>query len=279
MNDFVVSFICHKLRVSDPARIEIEAKKKLSPGTAQELKKYLSKKKGVKHIKSAVFMDQFIDTPELDIFHAGASLRIRYKGDGSNVYLQYKGHGFSHKGLLFRSEFSSGKIKSLVKEESHHDIIHFPESKFRDIMAKAIPKDMREIISKHFSSSVIARIKRAPVISLYRKEKYLVRLGKCALEPSLDHISAFHINRDSFHSVSNFWEYENEVKSEDNDLASKMSKVAALLEFDEALSRKFQLHPEAMDKYHRILSCFVKIPQARPEVFSDDVPDFGWGQP
>lgn len=279
MNDFVVSFICHKLRVSDPAKIEIEAKKKLSPDAAQSLKKYLSGKKGVKHIKSAVFMDQFIDTPELDIFHSGASLRIRYKGDGSNVYLQYKGHGFSHKGLLFRSEFSSGKIKSLVKEESHHDIIHFPESKFRDILTKFIPRDMRDVISKHFSSSVIARIKIAPVISLYRKEKYLVQLGKCALEPSLDHISAFHINRDSFHSVSNFWEYENEVKSEDNDLASKMAKVDELLQFDSELSKKFKLQPEAMDKYHRILSCFVKNPQSRPEVFSDDVPDFGPRRP
>lgn len=274
MNDFLVSFICHKLRVSDPAKIEIEAKKKLSPGTAQALKKYFSKKKGIKHIKSAVFMDQFIDTPELDIFHSGASLRIRYKGDGNNVYIQYKGHGFSHKGLLFRSEFSSGKIKSLVKEESHHDIIHFPESKFRDIMTKFIPKDMRDVIAKHFSSSVIGRIRIAPVISLYRKEKYLVQLGKCALEPSLDHISAFHINRDSFHSVSNFWEYENEVKSRDNDLASKMSKVDDLLQFDSELAKKFRLQPEAMDKYHRILSCFVKNPQTGPEIFSDDVPDF-----
>lgn len=275
MSDFMVSFICHKLRVTDPAKIEIEAKKKMSPDTALQLKRYFSKKKGVKHIKSAVFMDQFIDTPDYDIFHSGASLRIRYKGDGSNVYLQYKGHGFSHKGLLFRSEFSSGKLKNLVKEESHHDIIHFHESKFRDILEKSIPRDMKEVLSKHFSSSIINKIKVAPVISLYRKEKYLVQLGKCALEPSLDHISAFHINRDSFHSVSNFWEYENEVKSADNDLDAKLSKVDNLLEFDAELDKKFQLHPESMDKYHRILSCFIKKSPARPEIFAEDIPDFG----
>jgi len=274
MNDFIVSFICHKLRIKDSAKIEIEAKKKLSPDVAQQLKKYFSKKKGVRHIKSAVFVDQFIDTPDFDIFHSGSSLRIRYKGDGSNVYLQYKGHGFSHKGLLFRSEFSSGKIKSLVKEESHHDIIHFHDSKFRDILEKSIPRDMKEVLSKHFSPAIINKIKVAPVISIYRKEKYLVNLGKCALEPSLDHISAFHINRDSFHSVSNFWEYENEVKSRDNDLDAKLARVDDLLEFDAALAKKFPLHPEPLDKYHRILNCFMKGSPAQPEIFAENVPDF-----
>ena len=282
MNNLVVSFICHKLRVGDPSKIEIEAKKKLSPETAQKLKKYLSKKKGVKHIKSVVFMDQFIDTPDFDIFHSGASLRIRYKGDGSNVYLQYKGHGFSHKGLLFRSEFSSGRIKNLVKEESLHDIVHFSESKFRDIMEKFIPRDMKDVISKHFCQSVIKRINAAPVISIYRKDKYLVQLGKCALEPSLDHISAFHINRNSFHSVSNFWEYENELKSRDNDLESKLSRVDDLLKFDEELADKFPLHPEAMDKYHRILSCFMpksRVQPGHPEIFAENVPDFARNAP
>jgi hypothetical protein len=271
MNDFLNSYICHKLRVENPAMIEIEAKKKLTPEAAQRLERYFSRKKGVRHIKTAFFMDQFLDTPDFDIFHSGASLRVRYKGDGSNVYLQYKGHGFSYKGVLFRSEFSSARIKGLVKEESHHDVIHFTESRFRDVMEKSVPKEMRATILRHLGPSVLKRVSVAPVICFYRKEKYLVDLGKVALEPSLDHISAFHINRGGFHSVSNFWEYENELKSRDNDLDAKVSKLEVLLDFDADLAKKVPLQPEAMDKYHRVLSCFMKVPSRGPASFTETV--------
>ena len=265
MNEFLISYVCHKLRVHNASKIEIEAKKKISPETAKAIKAYFAKKKGVRHIKSAVFMDQFIDTPNFDIFHSGASMRIRYKGDGSNVYVQYKRHGFSHKGLLFRSEFSSGRVKNLVKEESLHDIIHFTDAKFRDIMERSLPKDMKTALSEHFSSSIIKKVCVAPVICLYRKEKYLVQMGKAALEPSLDHISAFHINAGSFHSVSNFWEYENEIKSDDNELGAKLEHIDNLLEFDGKLAKKFPMHAEPMDKYHRVLSCFIKSPSTPTE--------------
>jgi len=271
MNDFMIEYVCHKLRVHNSAKIEIEAKKKISPETAKAIKTYFCKKKGIQHIKSAVFMDQFIDTPDFDIFHSGASMRIRYKGDGSNVYVQYKGHGFSHKGLLFRSEFSSGKVKNLVKEESLHDIIHFTEEKFRDVMERSLPKDMKTALMEHFASSILKKIRVAPVICLYQKEKYLVELGKSALEPSLDHISAFHINPGSFHSVSNFWEYENEIKSTDNDLGAKLERIDDLLEFDDKLSRRFPMHPEPMDKYHRVLSCFIKDPGASAAKFTENI--------
>ncbi|MCM2266243.1 MAG: CYTH domain-containing protein [Elusimicrobiales bacterium] len=269
MKDFLVSYICHKLRVSDPAKIEIEAKKKLSPESAEELQKYLNKKRGVKHIKTASFMDQFVDTPDFDIFHSGASLRIRYKGDGSNVYVQYKGHGFSHKGILFRSEFSSGKVKGLVREESHHDIIHFAGTGLKDVLDKYVPKEMRSVITDHLGPTVIKRVTTAPVICFYRKDKYLVDMGKVALEPSLDHISAFHINRGSFHSLSNFWEYENEIKSEENDLAAKVSKLDTMMDFDAELAEKFSLHAEPMDKYHRVMSCFMKAPASAVARFSE----------
>ncbi|MBI4350700.1 MAG: CYTH domain-containing protein [Elusimicrobia bacterium] len=265
MNEFLISYVCHKLRVHNASKIEIEAKKKISPGTAKGIMSYFAKKKGIRHIKSAVFMDQFIDTPDFDIFHSGASMRIRYKGDGSNVYFQYKGRGFSYKGLLFRSEFSSGRIKNLVKEESLHDIIRFTEAKFRDILERALPKDMKTALSEHFAASIIKKIRVAPVICLYRKEKYLVRLGRASLEPSLDHISAFHINAGSFHSVSNFWEYENEIKSGENELEAKLEHMDDLLEFDGKLAKKFPMHTEPMDKYHRVLSCFIKDPSQPTE--------------
>ena len=98
----------------------------------------------------------------------------------------------------------------------------------------------------------------APVISVYRKEKFIVELGDCVLEPSLDHISAFHINSGSFHPLSNFWEYENEIKSKKDSLEAKLAGIDGLMEFDAELSKKFQLIAEPMDKYHRILSFFIK---------------------
>ena len=42
MKDFLISYICHKLRVDDPSKIEIEAKKKLSPGTAEALRRHFA---------------------------------------------------------------------------------------------------------------------------------------------------------------------------------------------------------------------------------------------
>jgi hypothetical protein len=269
MKDFIESYICHKLRVGNPSKIEIEAKKKLSPVSARKLKKHFSVQKGVKHIKSAVFMDQFVDTPDYDIFHSGASLRIRYKGDGANVYVQYKGHGFSYKGILFRSEFSSGRIKGLVREESHHDIIHFAGTGLKELLEKFVPAEMRAVITSHLGLSVIQRVRVAPVICFYRKDKYLVELGKVALEPSLDHVSAFHIAGGAFHSLSNFWEYENEIKSRDNDLQGKLSKLDVMTGFDAELAKKFHLQPEAMDKYHRVLSCFTKPAAGKQGPFAE----------
>ena len=43
---------------------------------------------------------------------------------------------------------------------------------------------------------------------------------------------------------------------------------------DAALAKKFPLHPEPLDKYHRILNCFMKGSPAQPEIFAENVPDF-----
>lgn len=258
MKEFMVSYICDMLRVGDPSKIEIEAKKKLSPATAEKLRRHLSRHKSVKRVKLASFMDQFLDTPDFDIFRAGASLRIRYKGDGSNVYIQYKGGGFAHKGILFRSEFSTGRLRGLVREESLRDVIHFAGGGLSRLLARFVPAPMRKILAAHLGPAVLARVRVAPVICFYRKEKYLVGLGGAALEPSLDHISAFRVNDGSFHSVSNFWEYENEIKSRGKDLRRKLEKIGDLLDFDSRLAGQFRLYPEVRDKYHRVLSCFMR---------------------
>ena len=74
--------------------------------------------------------------PELLLAFAllGASLRLRYRRNGANVYLQYKGPGFLRRGLLFRSEFSTERLRDVTMEESHHDIVHFTDTTVQDIL-------------------------------------------------------------------------------------------------------------------------------------------------
>src|SRR3954466_11236572 len=99
--DLLKDLICHRLQISDFQYVEIESKKRVLPRQAKDLRKYLMKHKKVEHIKSASFCDQFLDTPHLDLLRKGASLRIRYKRNASEVYLQYKGPGFHEDGLLY----------------------------------------------------------------------------------------------------------------------------------------------------------------------------------
>ena len=80
--------ICKRLRISDSRFVEIETKYRVLPEQMDAVHKYLLKKKNVRHSKSTLFFDQYLDTPSLDIFKAGASLRIRYKKRGTSVYLQ-----------------------------------------------------------------------------------------------------------------------------------------------------------------------------------------------
>ena len=50
-----------------------------------------------------------------------------------------------------------------------------------------------------------------------------------------------------------------------------MSKLDIMMDFDAALSEKFSLQPEAMDKYHRMLSCFMKPPHGAAARYSEPV--------
>src|SRR4029077_16122089 len=84
--------ICERLQIDDFHFVEIESKKRVLPKVAKDLKKYLMRK--VDHVKSSFFRDQFLDTPQMDLFRLGASMRLRYKKNGSQVYLQYKGPGY-----------------------------------------------------------------------------------------------------------------------------------------------------------------------------------------
>jgi hypothetical protein len=246
--------ICRRLQIDDFRFVEIESKKRVLPSQAKDLKKFLIKK--TNHTKSTFFIDQFLDTPSMDLFKKGASLRLRYKKNASEVYLQYKGPGYREDGLLYRSEFSSGKLKHLILEESHHDIIHFTKTPIKKILSRHTDRMMVGAMKNHLGAEVVKKISVGPIISVYQKEKFEVKKGATYLEPSLDHILAFHINKIGLHPLSTFWEYENEIKATDQSLYEKIKHLPDLLEFDAKLGKKFDLKPEPLDKYHRCTSIF-----------------------
>src|SRR6185295_16800720 len=123
--------------------------KRVLPRQAKDLFDYLSDKKKVEHMKSSLALDQFLDTPEMDLFRIGASMRLRYKKNGTEVYLQYKGPGYKEQGLLYRSEFSTKPLKHLILEESHHDIIHFVKTPMQTILRRHLGQEMANAMRAH----------------------------------------------------------------------------------------------------------------------------------
>jgi hypothetical protein len=252
--------LCWELGIGDPRYIEIESKWRVESDSVKRLRGYVEKLKGVRHEKRATFFDQYLDTPELDLLRLGASLRLRYRKNGSQVYLQYKGPGFRRQGLLYRSEFSSRRLDRLVREESHHDVVRFTETSVREILHSQADPAMAEAMRRHLGNALIDRIDTGHLICQYQKDKYWVELDGGALEPSIDRVSVFHISRRGPHTLSNFWEYENEAKTEDSELALKLALLPELKRFDAELARRFDLKPERLDKYRRCASCFLTLP-------------------
>ncbi|MBV9080744.1 MAG: CYTH domain-containing protein [Elusimicrobia bacterium] len=252
--NLVKNRVCERLKIHDFYYVEIEAKKRVLPSQAKDLRKYLNKKADTH--KSTFFLDQFLDTPRMELFAKGASMRLRYKKNGTEVYLQYKGPGYREDGLLYRSEFSSSRLRHLILEESHHDVIHFTRTPIRKILSSYLEAPMRRALREHLGTSVISRISVAPILCTYQKEKFTVKKGNAFLEPSLDRIFAFHINAGGLHPLSTFWEYENEIKAPEHSLDAKILHLPDLLEFDEKLCKRFDLKPEPLDKYHRCTSIF-----------------------
>lgn len=252
--------ICRRLETADPRFVEIESKWRVVDERAKDLRHYLEDMKGVEHDKRAVFFDQYLDTPDLAVLKKGASLRLRYKGAGTQVYLQYKGPGFHSGGLLYRSEFSSQKLAHVVREESHHDLVHFNDTSVREILDKHVAPEMAHAMQRHLGLGLIARINSGPILCSYQKDKFVVDLGDAYLEPSVDRLVAFHVNKRGLHAVSTFWEYENEIKADGESLELKLEHLEELVKFDRRLAKKFGLKPERFDKYHRCASQFVARP-------------------
>lgn len=250
--------ICRRLGIDHPSLVEIETKRRVDPGDVSSIRKHLLKKMGAAHQKSSLFFDQFLDTRDMAVFRVGASLRLRYKKNGSQVYLQYKGPGYRRDGVLFRSEFSSAGLRGVLLEESRHDVIHFNKRSIAQIMKSGLPPPMTRAMRAHLGAATIERIRAAPIIALYQKDKFLVKAGRVFLEPSLDRVFAFHIGRSGPHPLSTFCEYENEIKSENASLQDKIKTLPALLSFDRAVCKSFSLKPERLDKYHRCASFFAR---------------------
>lgn len=247
-----------KLDITDLRFVEIECKKRVQPEEASELKDWLTRRKGVKHKKSVFFFDQFLDTPGNALLKAGASLRLRYKRNGSAVYLQYKGPGFTKDGLLYRSEFASAKLTGVFLEESRHDIVHFTDMTVDQILRGQTSIEMAEAMRRHLGPATVRKLTSGPIIALYQKEKFEVDLGSAFLEPSLDRIYAFHIAKKGLHPLSTFCEFENEIKAGDGSLEAKLDHMDELLDFNRMVDRKFDLQREPLDKYHRCASFFLK---------------------
>lgn len=255
--DSEIESICRRLGIDDWRYVEIESKRRVLPKDVKDIRNFLSKQRKVSAVKTSFFFDQFLDTPDMALLKAKASLRLRYKKGGSSVYLQYKGPGFRKNGLLFRSEFSTERLKQLLREESHHDVIHFAHTSVREILTHHSDPAMARAMHKHLGARIISRISTGPILSSYKKEKFIVELGPAFLEPSLDRVFAFHIGNRGPHPLSTFWEYENEIKTPGGNLEDKLEYIPALLKFDSVLCREFSLRPEPLDKYRRCVSSFL----------------------
>lgn len=261
--DILSELICHRLKIQDFSFVEIESKKRIRPSQVKNLRKHLMNLKKVDHVKTAFFFDQYLDTPQMDLLKKGASLRIRYKRYGSQVYVQYKGPGFLDQGLLYRSEFSSPRIRHVFLEESHHDIIHFTQASVRRILSRQVGANMKLAMREQLGSKIIDRISISPILAVYQKDKFIVDLGSAFLEPSVDRIFAFQIAGPGLHPLSTFCEYENEIKTENLSPSAKLNHIDDLLEFDRKLAQKFYLKPERLDKYHRCASIFLPLQSRR----------------
>lgn len=229
-----------------------------------KLRRWLDEHPDIEHSKTAFFFDQFLDTPRRDLFRRGASLRLRYKNNGANVYLQYKGPGFHRDGLLYRSEFSTAPLRHFLRERSDHGIVHLGATRVSELVARHAEPAMARAMRRHLGQRILSEITAGQAVSNYRKEKYAVDLETALLEPSLDRVFAFNVNSHGVHPLATFCEYENEIKASGEDLVTKLEHLEELVEFDRRLCARFHLRHEGLDKYHRCLSFFLPARVSRP---------------
>lgn len=240
------------------AHLEIESKWKLPADAAKPLRRHLKGRGDVEALKRTVFFDQYLDTPDLDLLRAGASLRLRYRKNGSQVYLQYKGPGLREGNLHVRSEHRSRRLDELVLEESGSDLVRFVAPSVRDILRAKAPEEMLAAMRRDLGPGVVEAVDRAPLLCQYQKDLFRVELDGCTLTPSIDRLCAFRVEGRGPLALSTFWEYEDQADAEDLD--GLLAALPALQSFDRALAEGFGLRPEPLDKYRRSASGLLLVP-------------------
>ncbi|UPT72765.1 MAG: CYTH domain-containing protein [Elusimicrobiota bacterium] len=253
--------LCSLLRVSDHRLVEIESKWRLAASTAKSLRQFLKELDGVEHVKRSVFIDQYLDTPGLDLLRADASLRLRYRKNGGQVYLQYKGPGVRRGAVHYRSEYRSDRLDFLVPDQSGADILSFERPSVPEILETMSDPGMLDAMRRDLGAAVPRAIDRAPVICQYQKDLYRVELGEASLAPSIDRLCVFRVDRAGPLAMSTLWEYENQAAA--TDLAAKLAAVPAMRDFDAHLADEFDLSVEPLDKYRRCAGGLLARPEAR----------------
>ncbi len=247
------------LGVDGSAHVEIESKWKLDAEAAKPLRRHLRERPDVEPVKDTVFFDQYLDTEGLDLLRAGASLRLRYRKNGANVYLQYKGPGLRQGGLHIRSEHRTRRLDALVREESGSDVMQFTAPSVREMLRDKAPDEMIAAMRRDLGAAVVEAVDRAPLLCQYQKEVFRVELDGCCLAPSVDRLSVFRVDGRGPLAMSTFWEYEDQADAEDLD--SLLAALPALKAFDESLAKAFGLRPEPLDKYRRCASGLLLLPR------------------
>lgn len=75
INEILRKFINKELLIEDLKHVEIETKKRLDHKNVFRVESYLEK--NAKHIKTSYFIDQFLDTPNYEIFKRGSKFKIK----------------------------------------------------------------------------------------------------------------------------------------------------------------------------------------------------------
>ena len=258
--ELTVADIKSLLGVDGSAHVEVESKWKLDAEQAKPLRKHLRERVDLERVKNTVFFDQYLDTERLDLLRAGASLRLRYRKNGTHVYLQYKGPGLRQDGLHIRSEHRSRRLDALVSEESGCDVMRFMTPSVRDILRDKAPDEMVVAMRRDLGPAVVTGIDRATLLCQYQKDVFRVELDGARLSPSVDRLCVFRVEGRGPLALSTFWEYENQADADD--LEGLLAAVPALKAFDETLAKTFELRPEPLDKYRRCASGLLLPAQA-----------------
>jgi len=250
--------LCRSLGVEDHRLVEIESKWRLSAATAKSLRGFLKQLEGVEHVKRSTFFDQYLDTSDLRLLRADASLRLRYRKSGGQVYLQYKGPGVRRGAVHYRSEYRSDRLDHLVLDQSQSELLSFERASVPVLLETHSEPEMLAAMRRDLGDAVVRAIDRATVLCQYQKDVFRVELAQASLAPSIDRLCVFRLDGAGPFAMSPLWEYENQAAA--TGLSDKLAAVPAMNEFDAQLASDFDLTHEPLDKYRRCAGGMLSEP-------------------